>query len=138
MARKKKSEKQLQKDKLKAMYPDAVTFMQQALTDKIPTKNNVKQRATVGQKLDIAKIVVDQVIGRPAQGSPMGGEIERPVISTLEVIKTYEGGELPEDIPTDGLIPVEEPAPGPQNREEWLQAVEEEARAGAEEPVKAD
>jgi hypothetical protein len=138
MARKKKSEKQAQKDKIKAMFPDAIEFMHLALTDKIPTKNNKKQVATVGQKLDIAKIVVDQVIGRPAQGSPMGGDTERPEINTLEVIKSYEGGDLPNDVAPDGLIPVEEPTPGPQTREEWLKAVEEEAMAAVDEPTKVD
>lgn len=137
MARKaKKTEKQEQRERLKSLYPDAVEYMRLALKGELKNVDGKKQHATVGQKLDIAKIVVDQVVGRPAQSTPIGGDSERPPVNTLEVIKTYET--LPGAAsPLSGdMVPFDEPPAGAANREEWLQALEDEALAGPKEPDK--
>lgn len=134
MARKKKTQQQEQRDKLQSLYPDAVEYMKDALRDELKAVAGKKPHATVGQKLEIAKIIVDQVVGRPSPSSPIGSDSEQLPVTTLEVIKTYElapGAPTP----TSGdLIPVDDPAAGPTSREEWLQSVEEEALTRPKEP----
>tara|TARA_Y100000310_G_scaffold339416_1_gene431996 strand:+ start:1442 stop:1858 length:417 start_codon:yes stop_codon:yes gene_type:complete len=138
MPKKKQSEKQEQRNRLKALYPDAVSYMAAALRDELKDQEGKKIVATVGQKLDIAKQVVDQVVGRPAQSVALGGDPDRPPITTLEVVKTYDGMTTAAEPGLDALIPAEEPEAGPRNRDEWLKKVEDEALAGMNEPPKAD
>jgi hypothetical protein len=138
MVKKKQSEKQVQRDRLKNLYPDAVTFMENALRDKLKDAKGKKVVATIGQKLDIAQMVVNQVVGRPAQAPVLSANDDRPTVKTLEVTKVYDSvDEIPNN--TDGLIPVEEELlVGPADREEWLKTVEEEALGGSELPGDTD
>lgn len=136
MARSKRSEKEIQRDKLKALFPDAVDLMKAALRDEAVNGKGQKMKATLAQKLAIAHRIVDQVVGRPAQAAPTGPDNDRPPVTTLEVSKSYDndpnpGADIPDNLPGQNgeLIPDNDPEPGPGTRAEWLEEVEKEALA---------
>lgn len=133
----KKSEKEEMRDKLKGLFPDAVDLMAKALKDDLKDKAGRKVKVTVGQKLAIAHSVVDQVLGRPPQGTALGTDKERIPITTLEVVKYVEKpiieesmDDVPGDVPSELEIEPEYIALTP--RDNWLQDMENEAVGATE------
>jgi len=121
-----KSEKQKQKDELKLLFPKAIEFFNDALKDNLRDVKGRKIKATPAQKLDISKIIVDQVVGRPPQQSGSDREADRVPLDTMEIIKTYEGH--PEEAaPTnEELFPVDEKTEE-RSRADWLADMEKQA-----------
>ena len=124
----KKSEKEELRDKLKGLFPDAVDLMGKALKDELKDKTGRKVKVTVGQKLAIAHSVVDQVLGRPPQGTALGTDKEKIPITTLEVVKYVENPVLDDpmdDVP--GELETEPVSVALTPRDSWLQDMENEA-----------
>jgi hypothetical protein len=89
----KKTEKQAQKDRIKALYPKAIEFYEAVLKDEVVNVNGRKLKVTVAQKLDVVNRVVDQTIGRPAQAVAVGGDTDLPPVRTVTVVKSYRAPE---------------------------------------------
>ena len=124
----KNSEKEEMRDKLKGLFPDAVDLMAKALKDDLKDKTGRKVKVTVGQKLAIAHSVVDQVLGRPPQGTALGTDKEKIPITTLEVVKYVENPVLDDpmdDVP--GELETEPVSVALTPRDSWLQDMENEA-----------
>ena len=124
----KKSEKEEMRDKLKGLFPDAVDLMAKALKDDLKDKTGRKVKVTVGQKLAIAHSVVDQVLGRPPQGTALGTDKEKIPITTLEVVKYVENPVLDDpmdDVPSE--LETEPVSVALTPRDSWLQDMENEA-----------
>ena len=124
----KKSEKEEMRDKLKGLFPDAVDLMGKALKDELKDKTGRKVKVTVGQKLAIAHSVVDQVLGRPPQGTALGTDKEKIPITTLEVVKYVENPVLDDpmdDVPSE--LETEPVSVALTPRDSWLQDMENEA-----------
>lgn len=129
----KKSEKEEMRDKLKGLFPDAVDLMAKALKDDLKDKTGRKVKVTVGQKLAIAHSVVDQVLGRPPQGTALGTDKEKIPITTLEVVKYVENPVLDDpmdDVP--GELELEPVSVALTPRDSWLQDMENKAVGATE------
>lgn len=138
MPKKVTTEKQKQKDAIKALFPISVETMEKILKDELKDKRGLKVKVTGKMRLDVAMRVMDQVIGRPAQAVTVGGDAELPPIRTLEVRKTYVNRD---DAPTETVDPkLTSVGPRPDNipqahdhdtatRAAWLKQIEEEAMA---------
>ena len=129
----KKSEKEAMRDKLKGLFPDAVDLMAKALKDDLKDKTGRKVKVTVGQKLAIAHSVVDQVLGRPPQGTALGTDKEKIPITTLEVVKYVENPVLDDpmdDVP--GELELEPVSVALTPRDSWLQDMENKAVGATE------
>lgn len=138
MPKKVTTEKQKQKDAIKALFPISVETMEMILKDELKDKRGKKVKVTGKMRLDVALRVMDQVVGRPAQAVTVGGDAELPPIRTLEVRKTYVNRD---DSPTESVDPnLIDVGPRPDNipqapledtvtRAAWLKQIEEEAMA---------
>ena len=121
------------RDKLKGLFPDAVDLMAKALKDDLKDKTGCKVKVTVGQKLAIAHSVVDQVLGRPPQGTALGTDKEKIPITTLEVVKYVENPVLDDpmdDVPSE--LETEPVSVALTPRDSWLQDMENEAVGATE------
>ncbi len=107
------------------LFPDALEYMEKALTDKLPSLNGKLQRATVGQKLDISFRIVDQVVGKPAQAAQRGGDTDLPPVRHVEVVKAYDAAQLSAAEPDAAKAAAEEP--DMPTRESWLDELNEAA-----------
>jgi len=105
------------------LFPKAVTFLKEVLTDRITnadgtpllTKDGKQVVASVAQKLDVAFRVVDQHIGKPAQAVDLTQKNESPPATHTVIVKNYQA------------VPVEEQIPEvaqPEVFKEWIDEVE--------------
>ena len=134
-----------QRKLMEPIYPEAVEFMAGALgtRDKgfkatIVDGSGKTIAVTTRQKLEIAKLIVDQVAGKAPTTISVGGDPDAPPIKSVEIHHSYDNmQDMPQD-PDDGLIPVDDlitPEVDPNNPDavreaEWIAGIEKAATKG--------
>jgi hypothetical protein len=142
MAKKTRSLTKAEQRKLmEPIYPDAVAFLEGALGNKqngfkatIVDGSGKRITVTTRQKLEISKLIVDQVAGKAPTTISVGGDPDAPPITSVEVHHSYDNDKT---IKADeDLIPVEDPIKTPEvdpndpdavREAEWLSGIEQEA-----------
>lgn len=144
MAKKTRSLTKAEQRKLmEPIYPDAVAFLEGALGNKqngfkstIVDGSGKRITVTTRQKLEISKLIVDQVAGKAPTTISVGGDPDAPPITSVEVHHSYDNENDTTVKADDDLIPVEDPLTTPEvdpndpdavREAEWLASIEQEA-----------
>jgi len=144
MAKKTRSLTKAEQRKLmEPIYPDAVAFLEGALGNKqngfkstIVDGSGKRITVTTRQKLEISKLIVDQVAGKAPTTISVGGDPDAPPITSVEVHHSYDNDNDAAIKADDDLIPVEDPLTTPKvdqndpdaiREAEWLAGIEQEA-----------
>jgi len=144
MAKKARSLTKAEQRKLmEPIYPEAVAFMEGALGSKV---NGFKSTIVDGsgkrisvstrQKLEISKLIIDQVAGKAPTTISVGGDPDAPPITSVEFHHSYENSNNAPTNSDEDLIPVPDPLTTPQvnptdpdavREADWLSSIEQEA-----------
>jgi hypothetical protein len=144
MAKKTRSLTKAEQRKLmEPIYPDAVAFLEGALGNKqngfkstIVDGSGKRITVTTRQKLEISKLIVDQVAGKAPTTISVGGDPDAPPITSVEVHHSYDNDNDKTIKADEDLIPVEDPLKTPKvnsndpdavREAEWLAGIEQEA-----------
>jgi len=144
MAKKTRSLTKAEQRKLmEPIYPDAVAFLEGALGNKqngfkatIVDGSGKRITVTTRQKLEISKLIVDQVAGKAPTTISVGGDPDAPPITSVEVHHSYDNDNDKTIKADEDLIPVEDPIKTPEvdpndpdavREAEWLSGIEQEA-----------
>ena len=144
MAKKTRSLTKAEQRKLmEPIYPDAVAFLEGALGNKqngfkatIVDGSGKRITVTTRQKLEISKLIVDQVAGKAPTTISVGGDPDAPPITSVEVHHSYDNDNDKTIKADEDLIPVEDPLKAPKvssndpdavREAEWLAGIEQEA-----------
>jgi len=144
MAKKTRSLTKAEQRKLmEPIYPDAVAFLEGALGNKqngfkatIVDGSGKRITVTTRQKLEISKLIVDQVAGKAPTTISVGGDPDAPPITSVEVHHSYDNDNDKTIKADEDLIPVEDPLKTPKvdpndpdavREAEWLSGIEQEA-----------
>ena len=144
MAKKTRSLTKAEQRKLmEPIYPDAVAFLEGALGNKqngfkstIVDGSGKRITVTTRQKLEISKLIVDQVAGKAPTTISVGGDPDAPPITSVEVHHSYDNANDKTLKADEDLIPVEDPLKAPKvssndpdavREAEWLAGIEQEA-----------
>ena len=144
MAKKTRSLTKAEQRKLmEPIYPDAVAFLEGALGNKqngfkatIVDGSGKRITVTTRQKLEISKLIVDQVAGKAPTTISVGGDPDAPPITSVEVHHSYDNDNDKTIKVDEDLIPVEDPLTTPEINQndpdavreaEWLSGIEQEA-----------
>ena len=144
MAKKARSLTKAEQRKLmEPIYPDAVAFLEGALGNKqngfkstIVDGSGKRITVTTRQKLEISKLIVDQVAGKAPTTISVGGDPDAPPITSVEVHHSYDNDNDKTIKVDEDLIPVEDPLKAPKvssndpdavREAEWLAGIEQEA-----------
>jgi len=144
MAKKTRSLTKAEQRKLmEPIYPDAVAFLEGALGNKqngfkatIVDGSGKRITVTTRQKLEISKLIVDQVAGKAPTTISVGGDPDAPPITSVEVHHSYDNDNDKTIKADEDLIPVEDPIKTPKvdpndpdavREAEWLSGIEQEA-----------